>query len=63
MTFVNLYVFACRCIVTCLADPHTFLMDHLLALKPVKFLEGELIHDVSVITLNVNLYQFRLPTL
>ena len=36
-----------KCIVTCLADPNTFLMDHLLALKPVKFLEGELIHDVS----------------
>ena len=35
-----------KCIVTCLADPNTFLMDHLLSLKPVKFLEGELIHDV-----------------
>ena len=35
-----------RCIVTCLEDPNTFLMDHLLTLKPVKFLEGELIHDV-----------------
>ena len=31
---------------TCLEDPNTFLMDHLLTLKPVKFLEGELIHDV-----------------
>lgn len=36
-----------KCIVTCLADPNTLLMDHLLTLKPVKFLEGELIHDVS----------------
>lgn len=36
-----------KCIVTCLADPNTFLMDHLLTLKPVKFLEGELIHDVN----------------
>ena len=34
---------------TCLADPETFLMDHLLALKPVKFLEGEPIHNVSLI--------------
>lgn len=37
----------CRCIVTCLADPNIFIMDHLLMLKPVRFLEGELIHDVS----------------
>lgn len=40
-------MFIFRCIVTHLADPVTFLMDHLLLLKPVKFLEGELIHDVS----------------
>ena len=32
---------------TCLGDPNTFILDHLLTLKPVKFLEGELIHDVS----------------
>lgn len=36
-----------RCIVRALKDPNTFLMDHLLTLKPVRFLEGELIHDVS----------------
>lgn len=36
-----------RCIVRALKDPNTFLFDHLLALKPVRFLEGELIHDVS----------------
>jgi translation initiation factor 3 subunit M len=35
-----------RCIVTCLGDVNTFLFDHLLLLKPVKFLEGELIHDL-----------------
>merc|ERR1711874_43966 len=35
-----------RCIVASLADPNTFLFDHLLSLKPVKFLEGELIHDL-----------------
>jgi translation initiation factor 3 subunit M len=29
-----------RCIVASLADPDTFLLDHLLQLKPVKFLEG-----------------------
>jgi len=33
--------------VTSLADADTLLFDHLLTLKPVKFLEGELIHDVS----------------
>uniref|UniRef100_A0A3P9PEX6 Eukaryotic translation initiation factor 3 subunit M n=1 Tax=Poecilia reticulata TaxID=8081 RepID=A0A3P9PEX6_POERE len=34
-----------RCIVRALKDPNTFLFDHLLTLKPVRFLEGELIHD------------------
>jgi translation initiation factor 3 subunit M len=29
-----------RCITASLADPQTFLLDHLLQLKPVKFLEG-----------------------
>lgn len=38
-----------RCIVSCLADPNTFLLDHLLPLKPVRFLEGELIHDLLTI--------------
>jgi len=35
-----------RCIVASLADPNTFLFDHLLSLKPVKCLAGELIHDL-----------------
>jgi len=38
-----------KCIVSNLLDKNTFLMDHLLALKPVKFLEGELIHDLLTI--------------
>uniref|UniRef100_T1IX91 Eukaryotic translation initiation factor 3 subunit M n=1 Tax=Strigamia maritima TaxID=126957 RepID=T1IX91_STRMM len=38
-----------KCIVSSLGDPNTFLLDHLLALKPVKFLEGELIHDLLTI--------------
>ena len=38
-----------KCIVSCLMDQNTFLMDHLLALKPVKFLEGEPIHDLLTI--------------
>ena len=40
-----------RCIVRALKDPNAFLFDHLLTLKPVKFLEGELIHDVSNLSL------------
>ena len=35
-----------RCIVASLADPQTFLLDRLLQLTPVKFLERELIHDL-----------------
>jgi len=38
-----------KCIVTCISDPQTFIMDHLLTLKPVKFLEGEPIHDLLTI--------------
>jgi len=37
---------AMKCIVTALADPNTFLLDPLLSLKPVRFLEGDLIHDL-----------------
>lgn len=48
-----------KCIVTCLADPNTFLMDHLLALKPVKFLEGELIHDLLSIFVSGRLSQYQ----
>lgn len=35
-----------RCIVASLADPKTFLFDHLLSLKPVKCLAGEPIHNL-----------------
>jgi len=38
-----------KCITSALADPATFLLDHLLSLKPVKFLEGEPIHDLLTI--------------
>ena len=38
-----------KCIVATLADPNTFLMDHLLTLKPVKVLEGELLHALLTI--------------
>ncbi|KAK2181283.1 hypothetical protein NP493_402g01000 [Ridgeia piscesae] len=49
---------AYKCIVTCLGDPNTFIMDHLLALKPVKFLEGELIHDLLTIFISGRLSDY-----
>uniref|UniRef100_A0A8C9V897 Eukaryotic translation initiation factor 3 subunit M n=1 Tax=Scleropages formosus TaxID=113540 RepID=A0A8C9V897_SCLFO len=53
-----------RCIVSALKDPDTFLFDHLLILKPVCFLEGELIHDVSWRSLShdQNMAKMRLLT-
>jgi len=47
-----------RCIVTCLADPNIFIMDHLLMLKPVRFLEGELVHDLLTIFVSGTLKQY-----
>ncbi|XP_029904433.1 eukaryotic translation initiation factor 3 subunit M [Myripristis murdjan] len=44
-----------RCIVRALKDPNTFLFDHLLTLKPVRFLEGELIHDLLTIFVSAKL--------
>lgn len=38
-----------KCIVSSLIDPNTFLLDHLLSLKPVKILEGEPIHALLTI--------------
>ena len=49
---------AIRCIVSALADPNTFLLDPLLSLKPVKFLQGELIHDLLSIFVNDNLESY-----
>ncbi|CAH1114228.1 unnamed protein product [Psylliodes chrysocephalus] len=46
---------AIRCIATALADPNTFLLDPLLSLKPVRSLEGELIHDLLNIFVSENL--------
>ncbi|XP_066480726.1 eukaryotic translation initiation factor 3 subunit M [Tiliqua scincoides] len=47
-----------RCIVRALKDPGTFLFDHLLTLKPVKFLEGELIHDLLTIFVSAKLASY-----
>lgn len=47
-----------KCIVSAIADPHTFLMDYLLTLKPVKFLEGEPIHELLTIFVTENLASY-----
>lgn len=47
-----------KCIVTSLADHNTLLFDHLLSLKPVKFLEGELIHDLLTIFVTGKIKQY-----
>ncbi|CAH2268197.1 jg8203 [Pararge aegeria aegeria] len=50
---------AIKCIVTALADPNTFLLDPLLALKPVRFLERELIHDLLNIFVSEKLSSYQ----
>ncbi|KAF7491333.1 Eukaryotic translation initiation factor 3 subunit M [Sarcoptes scabiei] len=47
-----------QCIISAIADPHTFLMDYLLTLKPVKFLEGELIYELLTIFVTENLSSY-----
>lgn len=48
-----------RCILAALADPKTFLLDPLLALKPVRFLEGELIHDLLSVFVSEKLTSYQ----
>ena len=36
-----------KCVITSLADPNTFLLDHLLTLKPVQSLEGDKLYEVN----------------
>ncbi|CAF4954932.1 unnamed protein product [Pieris macdunnoughi] len=50
---------AIKCIVTALADPNTFLLDPLLELKPVRFLEGEVIHDLLSIFVSEKLSSYQ----
>jgi len=47
-----------RCIVASLADPNIYLLDHLLPLKPVKFLEGNPIHDLLMIAVYDGLEEY-----
>ncbi|KAJ8023927.1 Eukaryotic translation initiation factor 3 subunit M [Holothuria leucospilota] len=48
-----------RCIVNALADPNVYLFDHLLTLRPVKFLEGERIHELLTIFVSGNLQMYQ----
>jgi len=47
-----------KCIVSFISDPGTFLMDHLLSLKPVRILEGEPIHDLLNIFVSDKLNEY-----
>jgi len=47
-----------RCIVASLADPNIYLLDHLLPLKPVKFLEGNAVHDLLLIAVYDGLEEY-----
>ncbi|KAB0357247.1 hypothetical protein FD754_001403 [Muntiacus muntjak] len=49
-----------RCIVQSLKDPNAFFSDHLLTLKPVKFLEGELMHDLLTIFVSAKLASYNM---
>lgn len=47
-----------KCIVYCINDPNIFIFDNLLLLEPIKFLEGELIHNLFTIFVSGNLSQY-----
>lgn len=49
---------AVTCITSLLKDPNTFLMDHLLTLKPVLFLEGKPIYDLLTIFVSEKLQNY-----
>lgn len=49
---------AVTCITSLMKDPNTFLMDHLLTLKPVLFLEGKPIYDLLTIFVSEKLQDY-----
>jgi len=49
---------AIKCIVDTIMDDNSYNMDYLLILRPVKFLEGELIHNLLNIFVNGNLTDY-----
>jgi len=47
-----------KCIVYCINDPNIFVFDSLLLLEPIKYLEGELIHNLFTIFVSGRLNQY-----
>jgi len=47
-----------QCIVSCIAHPQVFVVDHLLDLHPISALEGQLIHDLLEIFVSGNLSDY-----
>jgi len=47
-----------KCIVYCINDPNMFVFDSLLLLEPIKYLEGELIHNLFTIFVSGKLNQY-----
>lgn len=47
-----------KCIVYCINDPNIFVFDSLLLLEPIKYLEGELIHNLFTIFVSGKLKQY-----
>lgn len=47
-----------KCIVYCINDPNIFVFDSLLLLEPIKYLEGELIHNLFTIFVSGKLNQY-----
>lgn len=48
-----------RCVLAALADPNTFLLDHLLSLKPVQSLEGTPVHQLLNIFISQDYAAYR----
>ena len=48
-----------RCVLAALADPDTFLLDHLLSLKPVQSLEGTPVHQLLNIFVSGGLAEYQ----
>ncbi|CAF1324283.1 unnamed protein product [Didymodactylos carnosus] len=49
---------AIKCIISSIGDPNVFIMDHLLLLEPVKYLEGETIHNLLTIFVSGKLQNY-----
>ncbi|XP_037090732.1 eukaryotic translation initiation factor 3 subunit M-like [Pollicipes pollicipes] len=48
-----------RCVLAALADPDTYLLDHLLSLKPVQSLEGSPVYQLLTIFISEGLAQYQ----